>query len=607
MNKVNLPRAELSGRYKLEVRRHGVLIHDTGWFDNLITDAGLNALGESVNISAYVMVGTSNAAPAATDTALIAQIASKDTSTVPSKTSSQGVETAGGRYGWLRLTCPFAQGAVVGIVAEVGIGWNSTNVFSRSLVSPAAPIIDVDQLTVVYELRMYIPTADITGTVNIGGTSYNYTIRPIKAASTNYAGEESPGWATKLPILGASARKWVNTPFDPYTVWNGCLTYGAPAVLQTNVEETALRTADGGGSVSPSPSGGSTPNGTTPTNHAYSTGSLRCEFSFLWGIDRGNIDGGQAWLSRTSGTTNALNGVAFGSSLFVAVGAAGTILTSPSGITWTTQSSGTANALNAVSFGAGLFVAVGAAGTILTSPNGTAWTSQTSGTANALNGVAFGGGLFVAVGAAGTILTSPDGIAWTTQTSGTAAILYAVTQAAGVFVAVGAGGVLITSPGATAWTSRTSGTASDLRFVAFGVGLFIAGGPNNFTTRSFDGFSWTAGTFGVSATFFGITFTNIMAFAAGASGAMTRSAAGTTWSSVTVAGSITHNAITNGLKTLVAVGAGGAISTSSTGGIQGFVYSGIFGTYQCVLDGVIDKDNTKTLTIRWEQTWARRP
>lgn len=600
MKKFNLPHIQLAGRYKLEVRRHGELIHDTGWFDNLITNDGLNALGASVAIGAYVMVGTSNTAPANTDTTLVAQVASKLNSAAPSSSFSSGVETVGNRYGWCRLTCPFAQGAVVGNIAEVGIGWTSTLVFSRSLVTPAISIIAIDQLTVVYELRMYLPTTNVTGTVNIGGTSYNYTIRPARAASTNFAGAESSGWACRLPLLAATARAWVQVPFDPYTAWYGCLTFGAPAALQTDVEASTLKTTDGGATNSPTSLTG---NVTTPTNQAYVNNSLRAEFSFAWTIANGNIEGAQVWTSRTSGTASALNGVAFGAGLFVAVGAGGIIYTSPDGITWTSRTSGTANALNAVTWSGSKFVAVGAAGTILSSTDGITWTVETSGSANALNGVTFGGGLFIAVGASGTVLTSPTSVTWTAQTSGTAVILYGVAYGAGAYVAVGATGVIISSPNATGWTSRTSGTASDLLCVAYGLGLFMAAGPSTgFTTRSSDGSSWTTGLGGISASYKGIASTSILMVMVG--GALVRSSNGSSWSNVAGTG---FNAVAVGAKTFVAVGAAGAVYTSSSGGIQGFIYSGLFGTYQCVLDGVIDKDNTKTLTMTFEQTWARRP
>jgi len=50
------------------------------------------------------------------------------------------------------------------------------------------------------------------------------------------------------------------------------------------------------------------------------------------------------------------------------VGEDGTILTSPDGVTWTPRTSGTSNDLNGVAYGNGTFVAVGEDGIILTSP-----------------------------------------------------------------------------------------------------------------------------------------------------------------------------------------------------------------------------------------------
>lgn len=72
--------------------------------------------------------------------------------------------------------------------------------------------------------------------------------------------------------------------------------------------------------------------------------------------------------------------------------------------------------LSGVVWSGSQFVAVGYAGTIVTSPDGHTWTTQTSGTSNDLSGVAWSGSRseFVAVGKAGTILTSPDGSTWTT-------------------------------------------------------------------------------------------------------------------------------------------------------------------------------------------------
>ena len=104
---------------------------------------------------------------------------------------------------------------------------------------------------------------------------------------------------------------------------------------------------------------------------------------------------------------NSLNSVAWSGTQFVAVGAGGTILTSPDGMTWTAQNSGTTNQLSGITWSGAQFVAVGDFGNILTSPDGVTWTAQNSGTTNWFHGITWSGAQFVAVGDGGTILTSP--------------------------------------------------------------------------------------------------------------------------------------------------------------------------------------------------------
>jgi hypothetical protein len=120
----------------------------------------------------------------------------------------------------------------------------------------------------------------------------------------------------------------------------------------------------------------------------------------------------EGWTKATAPVAQDLWGICHGNDRFVAVGTAGTILTSTDGNEWATVLSGTSEWLTAVTFGGGQFVVVGDHGTVLTSSNGLAWTRQASGTLARLNGVAYDDGWYVAVGENGTICRSRDGVAW---------------------------------------------------------------------------------------------------------------------------------------------------------------------------------------------------
>ena len=169
---------------------------------------------------------------------------------------------------------------------------------------------------------------------------------------------------------------------------------------------------------------------------------------------------GATWTTATSATTRNLGAATYGAGRFVAVGASGAIVTSTDGITWQAVASNTTNDLKAVVMGSlvtttgtgvtaitttkNTFVAMGVAGTLLTSTDGLTWTVQPPISTNTINAVAFGG-QFVAVGNAGVIFTSFDGITWTPQVSGTTNNLHALARTSSGYTAVGAAGTVLTS------------------------------------------------------------------------------------------------------------------------------------------------------------------
>jgi hypothetical protein len=237
------------------------------------------------------------------------------------------------------------------------------------------------------------------------------------------------------------------------------------------------------------------------------------------------------WTSRSPGGTGtyALYGVAYGSGIFVAVGAdyfmapySGTVATSSDGIVWTHSDPSPMLFFYGVTYANGTFVAVGVAGTVYTSPNGSTWTAHTStsATTNTLWSVTYGNGTFVAVGASGTIVTSTNGTAWTLRTSGTTSTLWGVTYGSGLYVAVGSGTVC-TSSDAALWTSAAS--ADTLRSAAYGNGTFVAVGNSGDIVTSANGTAWAACSSGTTSGLYSVIYGDSMFVTGGGGGTILRS------------------------------------------------------------------------------------
>lgn len=203
----------MAGRYKLDAHKvdaDGNIISSrvaADWFDNLITDFGLNNIGKTTSFSKVlgVVVGTGNTAPAFSDTNLAAYKAGTATLQVAWAGTSQHATTP--YYQSYTVTFRFATGAAAGNLTEIGMagdGSNSTlsstsKLFSRALIvdgsgNPTTITIQSDEiLDVTYELRVYLPNSgnDITGSFNqtIDGvsTAFAYTLRAANVGAMNNA------------------------------------------------------------------------------------------------------------------------------------------------------------------------------------------------------------------------------------------------------------------------------------------------------------------------------------------------------------------------------------------------------------------------------------
>jgi hypothetical protein len=209
-------------------------------------------------------------------------------------------------------------------------------------------------------------------------------------------------------------------------------------------------------------------------------------------------DSAATWTAvAASPTTQNLTAAIYASSQFVAVGAAGTVITSTDASTWTLKSNvavnGTPVDLNGVAY-ISRYVAVGKGGTILTSTDLATWTPATSGTTQDLLGVSVLNGKYFAFGAAGTLLQSSDGLTWTTLSSNTTSALRGAYYGASTYVVVGDNGAIETSTDGTTWTIRASPTTSNLNAVSYGTRFIAVGNGGTIIQSADSGVTWTATT-----------------------------------------------------------------------------------------------------------------
>jgi hypothetical protein len=263
--------AGMRGRYKIEaVQPDGRRRLLADWFPNLITNLGLDQLGNNGAWQTLCAVGSGNTAPAFTDTSLQTLVGTTNNNTVFTQTSS----SSSPYFGTTSLTYRFAAGVATGNLSEVGVGVSATQLFSRALIldgvgSPTTiTVLAAEALDVTYQVSQYVPLVDVTGTVVIAGVTYNYTLRAANATST-------VRWAPRQ-----------NDPAGLFsvTVYNGAI-----------------------GAITSSPSGTSAAGGSV-ANNAYSTSSYSNSGTVTFGLTGGNVSGGISAVDVLLGNSQASRG-----------------------------------------------------------------------------------------------------------------------------------------------------------------------------------------------------------------------------------------------------------------------------------------------------------
>jgi hypothetical protein len=197
-----------------------------------------------------------------------------------------------------------------------------------------------------------------------------------------------------------------------------------------------------------------------------------------------------------------LNGIAYGSGKWVAVGASSGVSTSvDDGATWSAQTTRFGGEMASVGYDGNMWVAIGTDGKVSTSTDGLSWSRGIDSFGGAaMSKVTFGGGLWVAVGADGLLYTSPPGKApWTLARSccGTTDLSDVAHDASrNLWLTVGDAGKMYTSsaPKTTPWSSVASSGFGKIDIAAAasnGSSYWVAVGQGGHIWTSRDGTTWT--------------------------------------------------------------------------------------------------------------------
>lgn len=221
---IKMPPTALSGQFRMVVSEDEAgerVKHDTGFFDNLITDVGMNRVGEvatneSSGIRAFralcgqFVVGSGSTTPAFTDTSLAAPVAFAGVEPLLDSESSSYTR------GWYEITVrhQFGQGQAVGNLSEIGIQHTSLSgpLWSRALILDGSgnpttiTVLPDDFLTCYYTLRIMIPQEDAVFNIDVdydedGVVPTVVTARPLAANSPS----PTAGWGLQTARTSSGA------------------------------------------------------------------------------------------------------------------------------------------------------------------------------------------------------------------------------------------------------------------------------------------------------------------------------------------------------------------------------------------------------------------
>lgn len=269
------PKISYEGYFRLQViNEYGKVVRDTGFFHNLITNSGLDFIGECSGVAygaedftASCSVGTGNNPPSDTDTTLQAWLATASDNSGSGCNNNQSFVQGPPLYWQGQRSWQFPAGTATGNIAEIGVSPYYTTpgsapgptLFSRALVVDSGgnptviPVTATEALTVTYILRQYADSTDNNYTMSLSGTSYSGIYRLANAGT--------------VPQLGISLLTNISNPLNHCHVYNGSI----GTILQNPTGTDVFATL-----------------GDPP----YTTGSYTKSLTASFTINQGNLSGG---------------------------------------------------------------------------------------------------------------------------------------------------------------------------------------------------------------------------------------------------------------------------------------------------------------------------
>lgn len=206
---LSLPPVLMSGKFKCQTHKYksGSLKYDSGWFNNIITDAGIGyiakcpvggSFGQQVAMLGQCAVGTGSGTPGVSDNSLFTYLTSiyAGSSTSWQNTTGKGYTAASGptpAYYWGQNQYVFPTGAAAGNITEIGVfpagQAYGTGLFSHALIvdsngNPTSITVLSDEiLTVTYQVNFYIDPNDHAFSFPYNGATNNGVYRTCNMGS----------------------------------------------------------------------------------------------------------------------------------------------------------------------------------------------------------------------------------------------------------------------------------------------------------------------------------------------------------------------------------------------------------------------------------------